>query len=101
VSVDTLHDPAANRSCLWCNTADRAFGPIFVGNEAADFLEWIENRGRDPRDMNDNTLDIWVRTWETETLRDPEHPVGRGNQAGDLDSYAAGDPKRGTLERGM
>jgi hypothetical protein len=92
VSVDTLHDPAANRSCLWCNTDERAF---------ADFLEWIENRGRDPRDMNDNTLDIWVRTWETETLRDPEHPVGRGNQAGDLDGYAAGDPKRGTLERGM
>ncbi len=66
MSVQVLFDKVVNRSALYCNTTDKAFGPLFTGAEAIDFLDWIIDRGRDPRDMNENTLDVWVRTWQAE-----------------------------------
>lgn len=67
MSCQTLHDPAARKSVLYCDTDDRAFGPVFANASAEDFLEWILERGRDPRDMNANTLETWVNTWIAET----------------------------------
>ncbi len=66
MSAHVIYDPAQNVSVLACNTSDRTFGPVFRGQDAADFLEWMEERGRDPRSMNENTLDVWVKTWENE-----------------------------------
>lgn len=68
MSAHVIYDPAQNLSVLACNTTNRAFGPVFLGQDAADFLEWMEGRDLDPRDMGANTLEIWVGEWETEVV---------------------------------
>lgn len=86
MSVNVLFDRVANRSVLYCNTDDRPFGPVFTGNEATDFLEWIEEKDRDPRDMNNNTLDVWVNTWQAEV----EAAADSYDGPTDVERYGAG-----------
>jgi len=83
MSVQVLYDAAQERSVLWCNTSGRAFGPLFDHRDANDFIDWYELRADAPgdiRSLNDNTLDIWVATWQADI--DPE-PT-------DVDTYGAG-----------
>ena len=83
MSVQVLYDAAQERSVLYCNTSDRAFGPLFDHRDAADFLDWYDLRADAPgdiRSLNDNTLDIWVSEWQISL--DPE-PT-------DVQTYGAG-----------
>lgn len=49
MSVDVCHDAWKRVSCLYDNTTDTAFGPIFTGigagTEAEDFLDWLRETG--------------------------------------------------------
>lgn len=83
MSVRVLYDPFQRKSVMFCSTDGCAFGPLFDREDAIDFLEWMVERGRDPRDMNANTLDIWVKTWENEVQ-------GREREPSDTEIYGAG-----------
>lgn len=89
MSVDVCHDAWKRVACLYDNTTDTAFGPIFTGigagTEAEDFLDWIRDGhaigrgmhkaiwadGTDPRDWREDSLrrlvEIWRAQYEPET----------------------------------
>jgi hypothetical protein len=50
-------------SVMYCSSSGRAFGPVFDDNTAEEFVDWMIDQDRDPRDMGANTLDIWVTSW--------------------------------------
>ncbi len=65
MGVDVLYDPEKNKSCLYSNTTDRAFGPVMDNTdvqEAHDFLELLDD---DPRVMAENDLFSAWESWET------------------------------------
>ncbi len=55
MAVEIAHDTHRQVAVLYCNTTDRAFGPIFTGpgcaEDAADFLDWLQ-RNPQPIYMN-------------------------------------------------
>jgi hypothetical protein len=66
MSVHILYDQFKRKSVMFCSTSDRAFGPVFDNEDAADFTDWMIDQDRDPRDMGANTLDIWIAKWKEE-----------------------------------
>jgi len=71
MSVLVLFDTVQRKSVMYCN--DRAFGPVFDDYGADEFLDWYELRPDTPghvRSLNNNTLDLWVATWQADI--DPE-----------------------------
>jgi len=69
MACDTIRDTERNRSCLYCNTTDHAFGPIFWGADSADeFMIWLEC---DPRAISMDELEEKRMEWLRET--DPDY----------------------------
>ena len=64
MSVHILYDMSKRQSVMFCSTTGRAFGPTFDDDNAAEFVDWMIDQDRDPRDMGANTLDIWVSAWK-------------------------------------
>lgn len=51
-------------ACLYCDTEDRAFGPVMSGaKEARAFCEWLEH---DPREYNPRLLLNKYRDWKAD-----------------------------------
>lgn len=63
MTVTILYDSLRNRSVLVEN--DRAFGPVFRGDDAGFFLDWIVDQPDAPKltDVSDTTIEIWVEHW--------------------------------------
>ena len=66
MSVHILYDMSKRQSVMFCSTTGRAFGPTFSDDSAAEFVDWMIDQDRDPRDMGANTLDIWIAKWKEE-----------------------------------
>jgi hypothetical protein len=83
MAVEIVHDRQKRVACLYCNTTDWAFGPIFTGpgcnEDAEDFLDWLCRRGpdvsdeigqslygdgSDPRDYDDAGLERMHVRWQ-------------------------------------
>jgi len=64
VSV-TITGPST--ACLYCNTEDVAFGPVFDSEyEATDFLEHLQSYGQDARELqNEGLLATAIDIWRT------------------------------------
>lgn len=89
--VGIVNDRASHRAALYCKATGRAFGPVFIGDDAADlaecFLGWFAACGPetppaatpDPRLVDNATLAELVAHWrETPACEDCGHPRGEG-----------------------
>ncbi len=79
MSVHTLSDSFKRKSVMYCSTTGLAFGPVFDGDDAADFADWMLDKDRDPRDLTPTELASQILWWE-ENVRD-------------ADAYPVSDPK--------
>ena len=60
MGVSILEDKNGYK-CMYCNTTMWAFGGIFYeGEDAEDFLEWLEE---DPRNLYDSELERKITEW--------------------------------------
>ena len=61
MSVQILTDSKSGESCMFCNTSDWAFGPVFDRDEDPfEFMEWL---AIDPRELSDSDLEKRVWGW--------------------------------------
>lgn len=72
----------ASTACLYCNTEDVAFGPVFDSEyDATDFLELLQTLGEDARTLhNEGVLQAAIETWKTR----------RDGDKTDVEIYGAG-----------
>jgi hypothetical protein len=76
MAVEFAYDPEKQIEILYCNTEDRAFGPLFQVGEAESFMAWLKDSevpwavgshisgsGHDPRDYPPADLEEIVKHW--------------------------------------
>lgn len=79
MAVEIAWDPIQQVACMWDNTTDTAFGPVFSGpsadTEAQEFLDWLKD---DPRQYAEAHLQRLAQDWcefPTVAERDDLPPV--------------------------
>lgn len=68
MSVHVLYDHFKQKSVMFCSTDGIAFGPVFDGEEAVDFTDWMIEQGKDPRDLHISDLLIAIEDWEEDLV---------------------------------
>jgi hypothetical protein len=68
MGVRELYDADENASVMYCSTSGLAFGPVFEGRAATDFVAWANGQDDIP-DLRTAGLDVeqLVKRWRTET----------------------------------
>lgn len=74
MAVHILYDRFQNKSAMYCSTTGLAFGPVFSGDDAGDFVDEMLAAGIDPRDLHADDLAAAIETWE-ERFYASEAPV--------------------------
>ena len=70
MAVEILWDPSKQVACMWDNTSDTAFGPVFSGpsadTEVQEFLDWAQSGAasrEDVRAIPAEELERLARNW--------------------------------------
>lgn len=69
MTVDVLY--GKRKSCLYCTTTGRAFGPVFGYADAEDFLDWLDQKAEhdgcdpDPRSYSPDEFDALKEEFES------------------------------------
>ena len=100
MAVEIIWDATKQIACMYCNTSDHAFGPVFSGPsadiEVQEFLDWLKENPphwsvattkyartnpMDPRSYSADELERLVKFWcELPTVEpDGQRYLGGGN----------------------